>query len=159
MIESKVLVQSLHLKHLRCHSRPFDKTNSAANTTPPQRGQPWPGGAWILAVSIAQVFGASSLFVEKKSKREWKLGITFRQNTVTDDTHTHTTHLWFGYMAIFDWIFFVKNYRNFIWKWINRKHTTKSSPPIAKNRCFDWVSSETWFKYPSADPTLAGNNT
>lgn len=61
-MESRVLVQSRHLKHLRCHSRPLARTCSAAYTTPPQRGQPLPGGAWIAAVSITVVLGAWSLY-------------------------------------------------------------------------------------------------
>uniref|UniRef100_A0A1A9ZV09 Uncharacterized protein n=1 Tax=Glossina pallidipes TaxID=7398 RepID=A0A1A9ZV09_GLOPL len=58
MIESSVLVQSRHLKHFLCHSRPLDRTSSAANTTPPQRGQPSPGRALILLTSITPARGA-----------------------------------------------------------------------------------------------------
>lgn len=58
MIESSVLLQSLHLKHFLCHSRPFDNIISAAKTAPPQRGQPSPSGALIEAVSATEVFGA-----------------------------------------------------------------------------------------------------
>lgn len=78
-MESSVLVQSRHLKHLRCHSWRklalvyeqfvfllgltllFARTCSAAKTTPPQRGQPCPGLALIIAVSMTVVFGAESL--------------------------------------------------------------------------------------------------
>lgn len=61
MIESNVLVQSLHLKHFLCQGLPLASTSSAAKTTPPQRGQPCPGGALMMAVSITVVFGACSL--------------------------------------------------------------------------------------------------
>ena len=65
MIESRVLLQSRHLKHFLCHSRLLANTCSAAKTTPPQRGHPFPGGALIDAVSTTVVRGAASLKYRK----------------------------------------------------------------------------------------------
>jgi len=47
----------------KCHKSaltlPLASICSAANTTPPHRGQPWPAGALMTAVSITVVLGAS----------------------------------------------------------------------------------------------------
>jgi len=45
--------------HKSALTLPLASTCSAANTTPPHRGQPWPAGALMMAVSITVILGAS----------------------------------------------------------------------------------------------------
>lgn len=103
-MESRVLWQSLHLKHLRCHCLPLARHSSAANTTPPQRGQPWPGGALMAAVSITVVLGAASLFdhmtewneqeiVLQKQKRSYEMTEVGACSTDTGITKLSTVQL------------------------------------------------------------------
>lgn len=65
----------------RLLTEPLAKTCSAANTTPPHLGQPLPGGALIMAVSITVVLGAASLikkFISLKNNSNFNRKYLFK---------------------------------------------------------------------------------
>lgn len=116
MIESRVLLQSLHLKHFLCHSHPLDSIISAAKTAPPQRGQPWPGGALIEAVSATVVFGA---WVSLQNEYQGKgLGVNTDDLRCSKESQAyvplpfkissvaHQTKRWYARMTIATWTIF-----------------------------------------------------